>query len=332
MRPRHPLDEQALDVEPTDAREIDLFVLPRIDPPHSTNRFIRRHLDHADARNRIRRACLGIVLPLRRAVVRQQVHERVPRHRPLIQFEEGDALRIRRPPVRLADVQLLGIDPVELAVEHFFTAAEGKLRRLARGQFHDPHIVIAHEAHPAPVGRNPGVGDGAGFTRGIFEQPLARLFRKVEHVQIVVGGKEQRLAVRHPLILLRRNPPEPRCLRSLLSGRRKHLLQFLRINEQTRLCLRVREVNRADLDSLRRSRRRLHEREQLAVGTPLHAAQKRLRQSRSREDFFDGQAAIGRRRSSLRARRLRHERDCHQSESRGEPGEALRQSASHCAS
>jgi len=34
----------------------------------------------------------------------------------------------------------------------------------------------------------------------------------------------------------------------------------------------------------------------------------------------------------LRSRRLRHESEYHQSESRGEPGEALRESAIHCAS
>ena len=71
----------------------------------------------------------------------------------MIELEEGDAPAVGRPLVAGAHVQLFGIDPVEVAVQHQLAAAQSQWSFRAALRRHQPEIVLMDERHPLAIGR-----------------------------------------------------------------------------------------------------------------------------------------------------------------------------------
>src|SRR5262249_9616940 len=113
-----------------------------------------------DAHNRVGVSGFGIAHGGCRAGVGSEVLDGVKCDASLVHLQISNGRRIRRPPVSGANVQLLGIDPVELAVAQLFAAAASESSGFAVGDADKPEVVVADEADPAAVRRDFGIGDG----------------------------------------------------------------------------------------------------------------------------------------------------------------------------
>ena len=74
-----------------------------------------------------------------------------------IELHVGDALRIGRPPISRAQIQLFGIHPIHFAIQQRGAAVVGEPRKLAAGDLERIKIVAAPERHARAIGRKLGI-------------------------------------------------------------------------------------------------------------------------------------------------------------------------------
>ena len=135
-----------------DVHEQDLGVPvdPRIDPGDVAAR--GRCDPEPDARIRV--AGLRIGVDLERRPVGHVIDDREPWHVPFVGLQERDAAAVRAPPVGLvvaAAVDLLLVDPVELAVQRVLAAVGGQPDFVAFDAY-DVQVRVAHEGEAPTVG------------------------------------------------------------------------------------------------------------------------------------------------------------------------------------
>jgi hypothetical protein len=107
-----------------DDQEIGLCVRGNIHPP----RIASRNATDSQLDRWIRVARLRVIGDFELRTIRQVIDDGVLRHRAFVQLKEGNARRIRTPPVGAEPapaVDLLLIQPVELAVEDLGAAVAG---------------------------------------------------------------------------------------------------------------------------------------------------------------------------------------------------------------
>ena len=108
------LDPQRMRIHPAEPRNVILTGGER----HLHPRIVTGgHVDHAHPNHRIRVAWLGIALHLHRSVRRNPIRDGILRHRRFIHLQVRDALRVGRPEVVAAHVQLFQIQPVHFAIQ-----------------------------------------------------------------------------------------------------------------------------------------------------------------------------------------------------------------------
>ena len=128
---------------------------------------------------------------------RNPVVDRVLRHLGLVHLQIGEALRVRRPEVVAARLQLFFVDPVHLAVE------DGRVGggshdgggRAGLAQLDDGEAVVANEGDGFAVGRELGIVAGAGAGKANLN---AGAVAQIVDPQPAVGVEEQVRRVRRP--------------------------------------------------------------------------------------------------------------------------------------
>ena len=137
---------QALDgdaaaiAQPVHARKIHVRIRAGVHPFRFRSCRAARNGYDADSHDGICFACLRETRVFHGADRRTHVHDRIARHGPLIHFVVGDFRGIGRPPVGRGSVKLLGIDPIELALENFLAAAGGERVNFSGRDIHNRKI------------------------------------------------------------------------------------------------------------------------------------------------------------------------------------------------
>ena len=161
-------------------------ILGRVDPLH---RAARDRYD-AEAHERVRIAGLGIVEGLEFLAVRQMVHQRELRHRPLVQLQKRDPRRVRAPPEGArgaATVDFLFVHPVQPAVEQLGRAVGGQHPLPLARNVDDAEIVVAREGDEASVRAEQRIA----FLRRVARQPNEPPRRELVAEEIV-GHRQDR--------------------------------------------------------------------------------------------------------------------------------------------
>src|SRR5579862_7520313 len=145
-----PLDREPLAVrQPLDARNQNLLVASNIHRASlSSCEWLYQHACH----------WVGLASPwISVRFIFDQIFDivlnRVFRHRVLIEFKIRNRGRVRCPPISRANLQLLRIHPIQLALSQSFASACRHRPRVSTARAHNPHVVIAHETYPAAVRR-----------------------------------------------------------------------------------------------------------------------------------------------------------------------------------
>src|SRR5690606_30625633 len=111
--------------------------------------------------------------------------------RPLVDLIEGQAQGVGRPGVAGAQPELLGVDPVEIAMQDVLGAAARELPGVSAGGWDQPQVVLINERNPAAVGRELRVADA-----GLLGSDSAGAFGgQVIEKELPGADKEQELAV-----------------------------------------------------------------------------------------------------------------------------------------
>ena len=132
-----------------------MSVDPRIDPGDAA----ARGRGDAEPDAGIRVAGLRVGIDLERRPVGHVVDDRETGHVALVGLQERDPPAVRTPPVGLvvaAAIDLLLVDPVELAVQRVLSAARRQPDFVAGDEVHDVEIRVAHEREAATIRREAG--------------------------------------------------------------------------------------------------------------------------------------------------------------------------------
>ena len=138
-----------------DEQDLGVPVDPWVDPGDVSSRGRR----DAEPDAGIRVAGLRVGVDLERRPVGHVVDDREAGHVPLVGLQERNPPAVRTPPVRLvvaAAVDLLLVDPVELAVQRVLSAARGQPDFVAGDEVHDVEIRVAYEREAATIRREAG--------------------------------------------------------------------------------------------------------------------------------------------------------------------------------
>ena len=152
--------------------------------------------DDADVDGGIGIAGLGITLLVDGGVDGDPVDERVLGDAGLVHLEVGDFLRVRRPEVVAADVELFEVNPVDNAVEEgaVVRVGEGQGGRGAIGPL-DVEIVVVEVGDELAVGGKPGIV--AGRQAGVADLHAGAVLQRVEP-EGAVGIEKDVLGVGRP--------------------------------------------------------------------------------------------------------------------------------------
>jgi len=272
-----------------------------------------RHVHHAHARHRIWRSRLRKTLLGHRGRVGKLIHQGIFLHCALVELQQRDFRRIRRPPIGRLQIQFLRIDPIQLAVAYLLRTSVRKLSRFSARRTHHPHIVLAQKAHPSPIRRNFRVIDIHRPARRLFafaEQLFRRFRLQVVPKQFLRRNEKQRLPSRRPQISRRLDPPQARRLPAR-SRRQQHIPQMPRVHQDALLPGRC--VHSPDL---RPARIVIQISKELAIGTPHGGAQRSAAQAGRGINTLDRELLLraGLRCSSSRRSRPRQsqQRECRQ--------------------
>ncbi len=126
MVARECLDPQRVRVQPAEARNVIVAGSERHLHPVDVG---GAYIHHAHAHRRVGIARLRIALHRHCRVRRDPVGDRILRHRRLVRLQKSDRLRVRRPEVIAAHIQLFQVQPVHLAVQHRGIARHGEPHR-----------------------------------------------------------------------------------------------------------------------------------------------------------------------------------------------------------
>ncbi len=103
---------------------------------------------------------MGITFRLEASAQGERVNLRIKRLMSDIHLHKSDGIAVGRPPVGGAQVQLFGINPVELTIQESGRTVVSQPGDFAGGDFERVQIVFAPEGNEAPPGRELGVALG----------------------------------------------------------------------------------------------------------------------------------------------------------------------------
>ena len=146
------LDPQCLRVHPAKAGNVVLSGANRQLNPYC---FPALGAHHAHANIGIRVAGLRIALQIHRCVGWNPVGDRILRHRRLVHLQISQILRVRRPEIVAANIQLLFVDPIHLAVEscRIVRGCYSRRWRSVLLQTHHGEAMLAYIGDKIAVGR-----------------------------------------------------------------------------------------------------------------------------------------------------------------------------------
>ena len=189
-----PLDGDAGRIrQPGEAGQQRVTRLAQVHPPGSP----ARDGHNAEQNVRIRVARLGKPLGLEYRGQAREIGLRVERLAADIELEVRDRFGVGRPPVRRAEVQLFGIDPVQLGVEPGGRAVAGEPGDFARRDLHHVEVMAAAKRDARAVGRHFGVALRLGSGRELC--PATHFHAEQE--EIAAGAEQQFLSGGQPLNL-----------------------------------------------------------------------------------------------------------------------------------
>src|SRR5580692_10967554 len=95
-----------------------------------------------------------------------------------IELHVRDAFRIGRPPIGRAQVQLFGINPIQLSVQQSSAAVVGEPRQLERGNLERIQIMTTAESHSQSIGGKLGVALRFGRGRELLPSAVVEREKK----------------------------------------------------------------------------------------------------------------------------------------------------------
>jgi len=146
------LYRQRVGVPPVDPRDV---LGGAIDPCRATILDIH----DADTHAWVWIARLRVTLEVDLRLARDEVWNRVGRNERFIELEKRDVPAVRRPVVAGPDVQLFGVDPVEIAVQNEIAPAKCQLLFVSAAHWNDPNVMLVDEANRRAVRGELGVDD-----------------------------------------------------------------------------------------------------------------------------------------------------------------------------